>query len=66
MSTILDETATIERQNAVGKANGRQAVGDDEDRAPRSDLSHVLLNDPLAFIIERTGGFVENHNAWLA
>ena len=56
----------VERQDAVGEANGGQAVGDDENRAPCGDLRHVLLDDPLAFIIERACSFVEDQDPWLA
>ena len=64
--TIFDQAPMIERQDAVGKANRRQAVGNDEHRAPLSDLRHVLLDDPLAFIVERAGGFIEDQDARLA
>ena len=41
-------------------------MGDDENRAPFGDLRHVLLDDPLAFIIERARGLVEDQNTRLA
>jgi hypothetical protein len=40
-------------------------VGYDENGAPRSDLRHVLLNDTFTFVVERTGGFVENKDTRL-
>ncbi len=41
-------------------------MGDDEHGAPFGDQPHVLLDDALAFIIERARGLVENHNTRLA
>ncbi len=66
VGAIFDETSTVERQDAVGKANGGQTVGDNEHCAPLSDLRHVLLDDALALIVKRARGFVENHDAWIA
>ena len=66
VSTILNEAAAVEREDAVGKANGGQAVGDDENRASLSDLRHILLDDPLAFIVERARGLVEDQNPRIA
>jgi hypothetical protein len=39
-------------------------MGDDKNRALRRHHPHVLLDDALAFIIER--GFVEDQDPWLA
>ena len=66
VSAILDEAAMVERQDAVGEANRGQAVGDDENRAPCGDLRHVLLDDPLAFIVERARRFVKDQDPRLA
>ena len=42
-----------------------QAVGNDEHRPPLADRAHVLLNDGLALVVERTGGLVEDQDARL-
>ena len=43
-----------------------KSVGDDENRTPRGDLCHILLDNPLAFVVERTRCFVEDQNSRLA
>ena len=66
VSAILDQAPMVERQDAVGEANRGQAVGDDENRTSFGDLRHVLLDDPLAFIVERARGLVEDQDPRLA
>lgn len=50
--TILDQAPMVERQDAIGVANRGQSVGDDENRTSFGNLPHILLDDPLAFVIE--------------
>src|SRR5580704_19781189 len=38
-------------------------MSNDDDRAPAHDRTHVVLNDPLALIVERGGRLVQNENA---
>ena len=38
-------------------------MGNNEDRPPLGDLPHVVLDDPLALVIERAGCLVENYDA---
>src|ERR1700758_867027 len=62
VGAVLNEATTIDRQDPIGPPDRREAVRDDEDRAPLRNLLHVLLDDPFAFVIERAGCFVENEN----
>ena len=38
----------------------------DKNRSPFGDRRHVSLDDPLAFVIERTRGFVEDQDPRVA
>src|SRR5579863_3537508 len=38
-------------------------MGDDDHRSPACNCAHVLLNDPLAFIVERGGGLIKDEYA---
>src|SRR5262249_38593979 len=57
--TVLDDTAALDRNDAVDPAHRRQAVGDDEYRSASGDLLHVLLDRSFALIIERARCLVE-------
>ncbi|MNG39284.1 hypothetical protein D3C84_1273020 [compost metagenome] len=37
-------------------------MGDDDHCSPFADILHVLLDDSLGFIIEGTGGLIEDQN----
>src|ERR1700719_3972633 len=60
---ILDDAAALDRDDAVGAAHGREAMGDDQHGAVLRDLAHVLLDDALALVIERAGRLVEDQDA---
>src|SRR6516165_11148663 len=62
MAAVLDEAARVNCDDPVGPPNRRQPVGDDEDGAALGDLLHVLLNHPLALIIERARCLVEDQD----
>src|SRR5262249_29715836 len=51
MGPVLHEAASIDRDDPVGIANGREPMGDDEDRPAGGDTFHVLLDGPLAFVV---------------
>src|SRR6202007_1409351 len=53
MRPVLDNSTPLDCDNAVGAPHGRQAVGDDQDGPPAGNYLHVLMNDPLARLIER-------------
>ena len=38
-------------------------MGDDDDRPALGDLLHVTLDHPLALVIERAGGLIEDQDA---
>ena len=63
MRAVLDQTAAIERNDAIRCPYGRKPVRDDENRPPLGDLLHVLLNDALAFIVEGARRLIEDQNA---
>src|SRR6185436_16424424 len=66
MAAVLDQTATLERYDAIRRPHGREPVRYDENRPPSGDLLHVLLNDALALIIEGAGRLIENQYARVA
>src|SRR5262245_34914735 len=63
MAAVLDQPAAFNGNDAIGGAHGRQAMRNDEDRASLGDALHVLLNHPLAFIIEGARRLVEDQDA---
>src|SRR5215831_4061546 len=64
--SVLDQAAAIERDDAVSAAHCGQPMRDYEHRAPGCDVPHIFLDDPLAFIIEGAGRFVEDKNTRVA
>ena len=60
-SSTMRPRSMVMMRSAV--AHGRQTVGNDEHGSAAGDLLHVLLDYPLALIIERTRGLVKNQNA---
>lgn len=66
MSPLLDDLPTLHDHDAVGMAYCRKPMGNDDDRALRANPRHVLLDDPFGLIVQRTGGFVENEDTWVA
>src|SRR5258708_19918169 len=60
---ILHQPATIDRDDPMASAHGRKAVRDDEYGTPLGDALHIILNDALALIVQRTGGLVKDQNA---
>src|SRR6266571_6172389 len=63
MAAVLDDTATLDRDDAVGPAHRGKPVSDDENGAAFANPAHVVLDDALTLVIERAGGFVEDQNA---
>src|SRR6185503_5519989 len=55
VGAVLDDAPALDRDDAVGMAHRRQPVSDDDDCAALADRSHVLLDRPLAFIVEGAG-----------
>ncbi len=63
MRAVLDQAASVDGDDPVGAADGGEAMGDDEHGAALRDALHVLLDDPLALIVERAGRLVEDEDA---
>ena len=63
MRSILDQTSSLEREDAVGTTDRRKAVSDNDGRATLADAAHVVLDDPLALVVERACRFVEDQDA---
>src|SRR5215470_2332083 len=62
---VLDEAAALDRDDAVGVADGGETVGDHEHRPALEHGPHVLLDDALGLVVERAGGLVEDEDAWI-
>src|SRR6476469_2651580 len=63
MCSVLDDATALDGDDAVRVANGRQTVCNDEHGPAGGDLLHILLNHPLALIIQRTRCLVKNQNS---
>src|SRR5215467_4856281 len=63
VAAVFDQPAAINRNDAISAANGRQPVGDDENGAASRDPAHVVLDDPLAFVVQRARRLVEDQNS---
>src|SRR6185437_16986991 len=40
-------------------------MGHDQNSSTLADRAHIVLNDPLAFVVESRGRFVEDEDAWI-
>src|SRR5262249_43788139 len=60
---VFDDAAAFDGDDAIGVTNSRKPVGDDDHGPPFRYLLHVLVNDPLALVVERARRFVENQDA---
>src|SRR5262249_22096684 len=63
VGTVLRQPAAIDGDDAVSPAHRGEAIGNNEDRPTLGDLPHVVLDNPLALVIERAGRLVEDHDA---
>src|SRR5258705_12187026 len=61
--SVLDDAATLDGDDSICAANRREAVSDHEYGAALAYLLHVVLDDPLALIIERARRLVEDQDA---
>src|SRR5262249_6505371 len=62
---IFDQATALDSDDAISATHCGEPVCDDDDGAAARDLTHILLHDPLALVIERTGSLVENQDAWI-
>jgi len=65
MRPVLDQASPLEGEDTVGATNRRKSVSDDDGRAPLADAPHVVLDDPLALVVQRACCFVEDQDAWV-
>ena len=61
MGATLDDLAVVQHHDAVGVADGGQAVGDDEDGSSLHQRIHTGLHLGLGVGIDGGGGLVQNH-----
>src|ERR1700746_1641488 len=59
----LDDAAALDGDDAIRAANRRQAVSDHKYGAALAYLLHVVLDDPLALIVECACCLVEDQDA---
>src|SRR5436309_720362 len=62
VGAVLHDPPAIDGDDAVCTPHRGKPVGDDEDGTPFTNATHVVLDDALAFVVERAGGLVENQN----
>ena len=66
MRAFLDDPAAVHDDDPVGRAHGREAVGDDDRRAVLHQPVEGVLDQALAFGVERGGRFVEQQQGRVA
>ena len=62
----LDNPSALENYNAIGHANGRQAMRDDEAGAAHEERQESALDERFVGRVECARGFVQNQNARVA
>jgi hypothetical protein len=64
--TFFDDLALVHHDDAIGGANGRETVGNDDRRAMLHQPVERILHQPLALGIERGRRFVEKEQGGVA
>ena len=62
MRALLDDAAVAHDEDAVGIADGAQAVRDDKARAAAHEVIHRLLNELLGAGVDRAGRLIEDED----
>ena len=62
VGAFLHDAALVEHGDPVGKADGRQAVRDEDDGPPLGEIGESLLHDVLALGVEVGGGLVQDED----
>ncbi len=62
VAALLDQSAAVEDQDAVGVAQRREPVGDGDRRAAAGERLERLLDRLLALGVDAAGGFVEDQD----
>src|SRR5438067_8553178 len=60
---VLDDSATLDGDNAIGAANGRKSVSNEKHGSALADPPHVVLDDAFALVIERARCLIEDQNS---
>ena len=60
VSAALDDFSVLQHDNAVGVADGGQAMGDDQSSPISYQSLERFLHGAFAFIIERAGSLIED------
>ena len=66
MRAFLDDSTAVQDQDAVGLEDRCEAMGDDEGGSADHQLVECLLDENLAFGVERRGRLVEQQNGRVA
>src|SRR5437868_2567919 len=66
VATLLDEASVVEDEDAVGVADGREAVRDDEGRLARRERVQRPHEERLGAGVHRARGLVEDQDRGLA
>ena len=62
VAAMLNELTALENEDAVGVADGGEAVSDDDGCAADSDLFERALDEGLGLVVDRGGGLVEDQD----
>ena len=62
MRALLDDVAVLHDEDQIGIADGRQAMRDDERRAPLAERGHRLLQQQLGAGVDRRRRLVEDQH----
>src|SRR5687767_15607072 len=62
MPSLLHDPAVIEHDDAIGAADGTEAVRDDQRRAAAQKLFHRFTDQALALAVEAGRRLIENHD----
>src|SRR4030095_1075129 len=63
---VLDNASLVEHQDTVGRAHGRQTMGNEEHRTSPTHVGKVALNNGFGLVVKSTGGFVEDEDTRVA
>lgn len=58
VTALLDELTVFQDEDAVGVADGGQAMGDDNGGASYRNLLERALDEGLGLVVDRGGGFI--------
>jgi hypothetical protein len=62
MGALLDNPATIDHQEPIGAPYRAEPVGNDQRGSSHQQLSHGILDEPLALGVQIAGGLVQDED----